>query len=104
EGVRALRAERPLVDRAARVALDVDELSALCVDELAAPDGAVRADPLGDRRPAKARGLRGRLWAERLGLGRDRQAEHWNLLRGEADLENRCVDSQFNQGGRTSPS
>ena len=40
----ALRAERALVDRRVRVALDVDELAAAGVDELAAADGAVRAD------------------------------------------------------------
>src|SRR5262249_11079572 len=53
EGVRPLRAERALIDRAAGVALNVDELTTLRVDELAAPDGAVRADALGDRRAAE---------------------------------------------------
>src|SRR5207244_4183274 len=40
ERVRALRAEGPFVDRAAGVAFDVDDLAALHVDELPAPDGA----------------------------------------------------------------
>src|SRR5205807_81413 len=41
---RALGAQRPLVDRRARIALDVDELAVARVDELAAADRAVRAD------------------------------------------------------------
>ena len=45
---RALRAQRPLVDRGARVALDRDELAAARVDDLAAADRAVRADGLRD--------------------------------------------------------
>ena len=45
---RALRAQRALVDRRARVALDVDQLAVARVDELAAADGAVRADGLRD--------------------------------------------------------
>src|SRR4051812_15525839 len=44
----ALGAQRALVDRGARVALDVHELAAARVDDLAAADGAVRADALGD--------------------------------------------------------
>ena len=44
----ALRAQRALVDRRARVALDVDELAAARVDDLAAADRAVGADRLGD--------------------------------------------------------
>src|SRR5919108_4858443 len=43
----ALGAQRALVDRGLRVALDVDELAAPGVDHLAAADRAVRADGLG---------------------------------------------------------
>src|SRR5262249_10527680 len=39
-----LGAERPLADRAFRVALDVDDAAVADVDELAAADGAVGAD------------------------------------------------------------
>ena len=48
---RALRAQRPLVDRGARVALDADELATARVDDLAAAHRAVRADRLGDVEP-----------------------------------------------------
>src|SRR4051812_27254144 len=40
----ALRAERALIDWAARVALDLDGLAILCVDQLAAPDRAEGAN------------------------------------------------------------
>ncbi len=46
--VRTLGAERTLVDRAARVALDVDELGGLGVDELAATDGAIGTETVRD--------------------------------------------------------
>src|SRR5579871_984284 len=59
----ALRAEAPARDRGRRVALDVRDLAALDVDQLAAADGAVRADgaddavglvdPRGQRRGAR---------------------------------------------------
>src|SRR5581483_11198137 len=66
EGVGPLGAESALVDRAARVALDVDDLAGLGVDELAAADGAIRADGLRHRGAAQPRGLRQRLAAVRL--------------------------------------
>ena len=66
EGVGPLGAERALVDRTVGIALDVDELAALGVDELAAADGAVGTDALGDGGAAQPRGLRRRLRAERL--------------------------------------
>src|SRR5262245_16558685 len=44
KGVRALRAERALIDRAVVIAFNVDDLAALDVDLLTASDGAVRAD------------------------------------------------------------
>src|SRR5947199_1135725 len=54
----ALRAQGTLVDRRLGVALDVDDAPVLDVDELATPDGAVRADG-GDHlvRTARARGF-----------------------------------------------
>src|SRR3954452_18149859 len=66
---RAARAQRPLADRRARVALDVDQLAVARVHELAAPEGAVGADRLGDLQPGDprarlARALRGRGRAE----------------------------------------
>ena len=66
EGVGSLGAERPLVDGALGVALDVDELPAFGVDELATADGAVRAEALGDGGAAEPGGLLDRLPAERL--------------------------------------
>src|SRR3954464_13926299 len=51
----ALRAERALVDGRARVALDVDQLAVARVDDLAAADGAVRADRLGGLQAGDAR-------------------------------------------------
>src|SRR5262249_22142352 len=84
ECVGPLRAEGALVDRAAGVALDVDELPALGVDELAAPYGTVRANALGDRRAAEPGRLRGRLRAKRLRPGRDGQAEHRKVLSGRS--------------------
>jgi hypothetical protein len=66
EGVGPLGAEGALVDGAFGVALDVDDLAGLGIDELAAADGAVGADALGDGGPAQPRGLRRRLTAERL--------------------------------------
>src|SRR5829696_1092837 len=48
---RALRAQRALVDRRARVALDVDELAVAGVHDLTAADGAVGADRLGRLQP-----------------------------------------------------
>ena len=50
-----LRAQRALVDRRARVALDVDQLAAARVDELPAPDRAVGAHRLGDLQAGDAR-------------------------------------------------
>src|SRR5205085_1375809 len=44
----ALRAEASARDRARRIALDVRDLAALHIDELAAADCAVRADRPGD--------------------------------------------------------
>src|SRR5262249_49249466 len=84
EGVGPLGAEGALVDGAARVALDVDELARLGVDQLAAADGAVGADALGDGGAAEPRGFRQRLSAERL-PGRLRvrgqgKAEHGHAL------------------------
>src|SRR5204862_7886147 len=78
EGIRPFWTQRALVDRAAGVALDVDELAALGVDELAAPDGAVRADTRGHGRPAEPGRLPGGLRAERLRARRRGQAEHGN--------------------------
>src|SRR3954462_15516804 len=52
---RALRAQRALVDRRARVALDVDELAVARVDDLPAADRAVGAHRLGDLQPRDAR-------------------------------------------------
>ena len=77
--VRALGAERALVDRAARVALDVDELAGLGVDELAAADGAVGTEAVRDGRAAQPRGLLRRPGAEWLGLGsrRLRAGHEW---------------------------
>src|SRR4029078_1812188 len=49
--------ERAFADGAVRVTFDVDELAALGVDELAATDRAVGADPLGDLSAAQARAL-----------------------------------------------
>ena len=66
---RALRAERALVDRRARVALDVDELAAARVDDLAAADRAVGADRLGGLQPGDPR-------AGLLGLARRRARAH----------------------------
>src|SRR5271168_5281299 len=43
ESVRPFRTQSPLVDRTAGIALNVNELTALGVDELTAADGAVRA-------------------------------------------------------------
>ena len=60
EGVGPLGAERALVDGAFGIALDVDELAALGVDELAAADGAVGTDALGDGGAAQPRRLRQR--------------------------------------------
>ncbi len=52
----ALGAERALVHRAARVALDVDRLAVLGVDQLRAADGAERADAGADRSASSSRG------------------------------------------------
>src|SRR5262249_53984613 len=82
EGVRPLRAKGSLVDGTVGVALDIDEPAALCIDELAAADGAVRADALGDRCSAEARRLRRGLAAVRLALGVDWSLEHWSPFRG----------------------
>src|SRR5215218_9751909 len=61
-GGAALRAQRPLVDRRARVALDVDQLAVAGVDDLAAADRAVGADGLRGLQPGDPRaGLLGLL-------------------------------------------
>src|SRR5262249_35610802 len=62
---RALRAQRALVDRGARIALDVDELAVARIDELAAADRPVGADRLGDLQPCDPR-------ARLAGVARDR--------------------------------
>src|SRR5262249_44899884 len=59
---RALRAQAPLVDRAVRVALDLQQLDLaagqlLRVCEKRAPDGAVRADRVGYGRSLDAQAL-----------------------------------------------
>ena len=61
EGVGPLGAEVALADGTVRIALDVDELAALGVDELPAADGAVGTDALGDSGAAQPRSLRQRL-------------------------------------------
>src|SRR4029079_5675956 len=71
-----LGAEPPARDRARRVALDVRHLAILDVDELAAADGAVRADRLDDvlrlvdarRQPLRALRLGGRAEPELVSL------------------------------------
>src|SRR5262249_49486049 len=52
-----------------RIALDVDELAGLGVDELAAADGAIGAEAVRHGRAAQPRGLLRRPGAEWLGLG-----------------------------------
>ena len=69
--VGSLGAERALVDRAPRVALDIDELAGLGVDELAATDRAVRTEALRDGCAAKPRGLLRGPGAQWLSWGRD---------------------------------
>src|SRR4051812_22516545 len=49
EGGAAARAQRALVDRAARVALDMDRLPVPGIDQLRAADRAIRADAGADR-------------------------------------------------------
>src|SRR6187200_2125275 len=56
-GIGPLGAEGALVDGALGVALDVDQLAALGVDELRAPHGAVGAEAFGDGGAAEAGGL-----------------------------------------------
>jgi hypothetical protein len=70
EGVGSLGAERPLVDGALGVALDIDELPALGVDQLATAHGAVGTEALGDGGVAEPGCLLDRLAAERLAGGR----------------------------------
>src|SRR5262249_42045788 len=48
KGVGAFGAKGTLVDGTVRVALDVDELPSLGINELAAADGAVGAEAFGD--------------------------------------------------------
>src|SRR5207237_9397265 len=90
EGVAPLGTESPLADRAARVALDVDDLARLGVDQLAAADGAVGADALGDGGAAQPRRLRQRLPAERLAgrlrVRRKGEAEHGNALGSRVEV------------------
>jgi hypothetical protein len=50
KGVRSLWAERTFVDGAVRVPFHIDELAALRVNILAAPDRAIRADRVSQRR------------------------------------------------------
>src|SRR5437879_792883 len=59
--IRALGAERALVDRAVGIALNIDHLAGLRVDVLAAPDSAIRADAMTLRCAAKPRVLRDRV-------------------------------------------
>src|SRR5262249_41418437 len=70
KGVRAFRAGRAFIDRAVVVALDVNDLAALDVHLLAAPDGAVRADARDLGGAADARPLVYRIRAEGLTAGR----------------------------------
>jgi hypothetical protein len=66
-GSRALRAQRALVDRRARVALDVDQLASACMDDLPASHRAGGADRLGRLQPGDARPRRQRLPRHRAG-------------------------------------
>src|SRR4051794_27071320 len=79
EGVGPLGTEGALVDGAARVALDVDDLARLGIDQLPATDGAVGADALGDGGAAQPRRFRQRLPAERLAR------RVWVRIKGEAE-------------------
>src|SRR6185369_4030953 len=73
----ALRAQPAARDRARRVALDLDDLAVLDVDELSAADGAVRADRVDDalglvdarRQRPRPRRLDGAPEPERVSLG-----------------------------------
>jgi hypothetical protein len=66
-GSRALLAQRALVDRRARVALDVDQLASACMDDLPASHRAGGADRLGRLQPGDARPRRQRLPRHRAG-------------------------------------
>ena len=61
KGIGAFGAEMASTNRAIRIALNIDELTALGEDELAATDGAVRTDALGDSGAAQPRSLVQRL-------------------------------------------
>lgn len=69
ESVGALRTEAALVDRALRIALDVNDLPRLREDKEAAPDGAIRTHTLGHLCSAEARLRRRRAGTKRLLLG-----------------------------------
>ena len=88
--VGALGAKGSLVDRAARVALDIDQLAALGVNQLGAAHGAVGTEALGDGSTPQARALLGRLGAEGLGLGlRGLRSGH----EGEFEFAHGCLAS-----------
>jgi hypothetical protein len=71
-------------DGTIRIALNVDEFTALAEDELPAADGAVRTNALGDMGAAQPRSLRQRLYAERfpgsLWMLGEWEAEHEHLI------------------------
>src|SRR2546425_11172115 len=69
ESIRALGAEAPLVHRAVRITLDVNDLPRLREDKEAAPDGAIRTHTLGHLCSAEAGLRRRRAGTKRLLLG-----------------------------------